>query len=140
MWDISACLPYLALALAALALCLRRMRRTCRLSPFWFTVCLLHAALRKRGTDVQAARASMRGLTKFAVPLTHYRGSGHSDLRRSSAIIAGVPVRWYSPAAAAAAASPAPAPTLPVIVFFHGGGWVLGDVDTHDAPCAALGE
>jgi acetyl esterase len=29
---------------------------------------------------------------------------------------------------------------LPVIVFFHGGGWVQGDVDTHDAPCAALGQ
>lgn len=31
-------------------------------------------------------------------------------------------------------------PHLPVILFFHGGGWVQGDVDTHDAPCAALGQ
>ncbi|QDV24266.1 alpha/beta hydrolase [Aureliella helgolandensis] len=27
---------------------------------------------------------------------------------------------------------------LPVIVYFHGGGWVLGDIDTHDALCRRL--
>lgn len=26
----------------------------------------------------------------------------------------------------------------PVIVFFHGGGWVIGDLDTHDNVCRAL--
>jgi acetyl esterase len=26
----------------------------------------------------------------------------------------------------------------PLIVFFHGGGWVVGDLDTHDAPCRLL--
>jgi acetyl esterase len=26
----------------------------------------------------------------------------------------------------------------PVLLFFHGGGWVVGDLDTHDAPCRAL--
>jgi acetyl esterase len=40
-----------------------------------------------------------------------------------------LPVRFYSPG------SDGP---LPVIVFFHGGGWVAGDLDTHDAVCAAL--
>ena len=28
--------------------------------------------------------------------------------------------------------------TLPVIVYFHGGGWVLGDIETHDALCRDL--
>jgi acetyl esterase/lipase len=26
----------------------------------------------------------------------------------------------------------------PAIVFFHGGGWVIGDLDSHDQPCRAL--
>ena len=28
--------------------------------------------------------------------------------------------------------------TAPVLVFFHGGGWVIGDLDTHDALCAEI--
>tara|TARA_B100000700_G_scaffold320947_1_gene419207 strand:+ start:382 stop:1341 length:960 start_codon:yes stop_codon:yes gene_type:complete len=28
----------------------------------------------------------------------------------------------------------------PVIVYFHGGGWVIGSVDTHDEPCRAIAE
>jgi acetyl esterase len=27
---------------------------------------------------------------------------------------------------------------LPVLVFFHGGGWVIGDLDTHDVVCRRL--
>ncbi len=27
---------------------------------------------------------------------------------------------------------------LPLLVYFHGGGWVGGDLDTHDAPCRLL--
>ncbi|MFE1379738.1 alpha/beta hydrolase [Streptomyces sp. NPDC058740] len=38
----------------------------------------------------------------------------------------GVPVRVYEGA------------TAPVVVFAHGGGWVLGDLDTHDRLCRAL--
>ena len=26
----------------------------------------------------------------------------------------------------------------PVVVYFHGGGWTFGDLDTHDVPCRAL--
>src|SRR4051795_7374681 len=26
----------------------------------------------------------------------------------------------------------------PLLVFFHGGGWVIGDLDTHDAACRLL--
>jgi acetyl esterase len=42
-----------------------------------------------------------------------------------------VGVRLYVPAAA----EPAPGPLL---VYFHGGGWVQGSVDTHDAGCRLL--
>ncbi len=27
---------------------------------------------------------------------------------------------------------------LPILVFFHGGGWVIGDLDTHDVLCRSL--
>jgi acetyl esterase len=40
-----------------------------------------------------------------------------------------VPVRIYRPDADA---------PLPVVVYFHGGGWVIGDLDTHDAVCHRL--
>ena len=36
----------------------------------------------------------------------------------------GVPVRLYRPSADNG---------LPLLVFLHGGGWMLGDLDTHDA-------
>lgn len=40
-----------------------------------------------------------------------------------------VPVRVYKPGQAG---------DLPVVMFFHGGGWVLGSVETHDALCRHL--
>ncbi len=41
-----------------------------------------------------------------------------------------VPVRIYSPSPKTAA--------VPVIVFYHGGGWVLGDVEGYDALCSEM--
>jgi acetyl esterase len=43
-----------------------------------------------------------------------------------------IPLRLYRPAGLAS-----PAPTL---VYFHGGGWVIGDLDTHDVLCRELAE
>jgi len=39
-----------------------------------------------------------------------------------------IPVRIYTPAEG----------SLASLVYFHGGGWLLGDLDTHDAVCRAL--
>jgi acetyl esterase len=33
---------------------------------------------------------------------------------------------------------PADEPDLPIFMWFHGGGWVVGSPDTHDSPCRAL--
>ena len=41
-------------------------------------------------------------------------------------------LRLYRPRSVPAEAA------LPVLVFFHGGGWVLGDLDTHDTVCREL--
>lgn len=42
-----------------------------------------------------------------------------------------VPVRIYRPTDVAASNAPA-------LVYFHGGGWVIGDLDTHDSLCRDL--
>jgi len=41
-----------------------------------------------------------------------------------------IPLRIYTPVAAGGGS--------PALVFFHGGGWVIGDLDTHDALCRTL--
>ena len=53
------------------------------------------------------------------------------DLRTDAAHGA-VPLRHYRPAGAADGA------VLPALVYFHGGGWTIGDLDTHDVLCREL--
>lgn len=43
-----------------------------------------------------------------------------------------VPMRLYRPLGSRAE------DVLPVLVYFHGGGWVIGDLDTHDTLCRQL--
>ena len=43
-----------------------------------------------------------------------------------------IPLRLYRPLGAAAGS------VLPVLVYYHGGGWVIGDLDTHDTLCREL--
>ena len=62
-----------------------------------------------------AARERFRALPRRDV---------HPDLRVQERVIEGVPVRIYWPETE----DPCP----PVILFFHGGGWVVGDLDTYD--------
>ncbi|HEU4362628.1 MAG TPA: alpha/beta hydrolase [Mycobacterium sp.] len=69
---------------------------------------------------VGAARQRLRGLPRRPV---------HPELRVEDRAIAGpagdLPVRIYWPPATGSGAAP-------VVVFFHGGGFVAGDLDTHD--------
>lgn len=80
----------------------------------------------ERSTPAQA-RAQMRASVRSAGPF----------LGRAPALpvvdehrVAGVLVRRYLPTASGGA--------LPAVVYFHGGGWVVGDLDTHDNVCRAL--
>ena len=43
-----------------------------------------------------------------------------------------IPLRIYRPLGSA------PDAVLPVLVFYHGGGWTIGDFDTHDTLCREL--
>ena len=45
----------------------------------------------------------------------------------------GIPMRLYRPHTAAAQ-------VLPVLVYYHGGGWTIGDLDTHDVLCRQLAQ
>ena len=55
-------------------------------------------------------------------------GSG-PEVRVEDTTLSGVPVRVFQPHDSL---------DIPLLVFFHGGGWVQGSVRTHDQPCRAL--
>jgi acetyl esterase len=63
----------------------------------------------------EAARARFRALPRKPV---------FPEVRAEDREIDGVPVRIYWP--------PDAEPAAPVVLFFHGGGWVVGDLDTYD--------
>ena len=77
--------------------------------------------------SVQERRSEMRRATPLAMPVA-------TDLHVTERIIPGpeadLRLRIYRPFGAGA--------RPPAIVFFHGGGWVVGDLDTHDASCRVL--
>jgi len=64
---------------------------------------------RPASTPEPATIGAVRNLTAGTVPIRVYRPAGVPDATR-----------------------------LPVLVFFHGGGWVIGDLDTHDTLCRQL--
>jgi acetyl esterase len=71
-------------------------------------------------------RAMMTGMTQM---LERPRGEIHA----TDLTIPGthpIPARLYRPSADATPG--------PVLVYFHGGGWVIGDLDTHDPLCAEI--
>ena len=81
---------------------------------------LVNAAEKKmhEGTPAEA-RAAFRTLTvDFLKPEDVVPVGSVEDLT-----VAGRPARLYRPEGAA---------ETPTLVFFHGGGWVIGDLDTHD--------
>ncbi|BCZ25553.1 alpha/beta hydrolase [Mycobacterium senriense] len=73
--------------------------------------------------DAQASRAQMRESTVgFPGPQIHV----DVDELSLPGPAGDIPARHYRPAGGEAA---------PLLVFYHGGGWSIGDLDTHDALC-----
>ncbi len=73
------------------------------------------------------------------------------DLRRSVRVVSGAPIAGARVQETTVAGVDGPLPARlfvpdeaqgvvrgPLIVYFHGGGWVVGDRDTHDQPCRLL--
>ncbi|MDP9028568.1 MAG: alpha/beta hydrolase, partial [Actinomycetota bacterium] len=73
-------------------------------------------------SDVPTARAVLRGIAFGG----HDGPSGEPpvDSVRSEVIAGSIPVRVYTPDHAE---------PIPTILLYHGGGFVIGDLDTHDA-------
>jgi acetyl esterase len=73
--------------------------------------------------EARAAMTALAALGKYPDPLA-------AIADRSIPGPAGpIPVRVYTPQEQQ---------PLPVVVYFHGGGWVIGGIDTHDATCQQL--
>ena len=71
------------------------------------------AMMRQMVQITERPRGDLAHVVDFTIPSAH----GHA-----------IPARVYS-----AVANPGPGP---VVAFYHGGGWVIGDLETHDALCA----
>jgi acetyl esterase len=70
---------------------------------------------------------------KVFASLNQLFGTGPSEvLAEDKMMESGFSLRIYRPAMTNAT------DTLPVVMYFHGGGWVLGDIQTHDALCRRL--
>src|SRR5690606_4119916 len=83
-----------------------------------------------RQLGVDAARELYR-MTRFTVGVPHKEPAQTEDLAAEGPAGA-IPLRLYRPAKAGADE------VLPCVVYFHGGGWVLGDLSTHDEVCRGL--
>ena len=71
--------------------------------------------MRTMGHLTETPRGDIARVADFAIP----GDGGHS-----------IPARLYSPTATAKDG--------PVLVYYHGGGWVIGDLETHDPLCAEI--
>ncbi|MCX4777722.1 alpha/beta hydrolase [Streptomyces sp. NBC_01264] len=97
------------------------MSGTDRLSPAARRLCDAMAAVFPGPGDPDALRAAASGSP----------GGGPEVASARDADADGVPVRIYDP-------EPGGGEGRPLVAFFHGGGWVMCGLDTHDALCRAL--
>ena len=80
----------------------------------------------RRESSIDEARAGLRAAAEAVF------GPVEPVARVTDLLVRGrvvIPVRLYHPDPSAA---------LPVVIYAHGGGWVLGDLETHDRLCRAL--
>jgi acetyl esterase len=85
-------------------------------TPVWYSIPLTEA----RQQRVLSAPI-MNGTPEFV---------GHVEDRAILGPLGEIPIRIYTPEGDG---------PFPVLIYFHGGGWVLSNLDTHDALCRKLG-
>ncbi|HEX6782513.1 MAG TPA: alpha/beta hydrolase [Solirubrobacterales bacterium] len=79
------------------------------------------------GTDPAQARAQRREEAAIVAERPTIPMARVEDLEIPGPAGA-IPARLYVPQTSAGGPSP-------LLVYFHGGGWVIGDLETHDSPC-----
>ncbi|MFA1547693.1 alpha/beta hydrolase [Actinomadura chokoriensis] len=84
----------------------------------------LEGERRLGGAGVEQAREGL-ARTKALLPKVPERPVATREIDAG-----GVPARLYTPKGLADGS--------PLLVFYHGGGWVIGDIDTHDTVCRYL--
>jgi len=74
-------------------------------------------------TEARRQYREVRATLRPPAPVLHDVRDLHADGKGGP-----IPLRLYRPSEG----------VLPVFVFFHGGGWVVGDLDTHDVVCRQI--
>jgi acetyl esterase len=87
------------------------------------------ARLRSGELTVAEMRAGLAELAAFGEPTRSSKVEARDTLLPGGAI----PIRIHSPAESESK-------LLPGLVYFHGGGWLSGDLDSHAPICRALAE
>jgi acetyl esterase len=77
----------------------------------------------------EAGRAQFAGLMQLVGPKDVPVGKTENLVVPSAA--GGIPIRVYTPVAAGR-------DPMPALIYFHGGGWVIGNIDTHDGLCRLM--
>jgi acetyl esterase len=132
----------------------RLLKAVCGLPP-WVLRRLFGPPVQVEGQTLAPDIQALLGMARLAGSESFTEGVPIADARRNRRLEAEVvaerpplamarvePVEIPGPAGPIAARRyvphGAPAESAPLLVYCHGGGWVIGDLETHDAPCRFL--
>jgi len=79
-------------------------------------------------TDL-SPEAARKQMLELALPVDPALSVNKTEDRRIPGPGGAIPIRLYYPEGD---------PPFPVLVYFHGGGWVIGSIESHDALCHAI--
>jgi acetyl esterase len=85
------------------------------------------------GTDPADAEKARRYMAEHRLPRPEPPAVGSVTDRTIPGPAGEIPVRVYRPGAGRSAGV-----RPPIVVYYHGGGWVIGDLESHDGNCRAL--
>lgn len=87
------------------------------------------AALNAPALHTQTPAAVREGMKMQLAMFGSPQPIAHIENHTIPVVSGEIPIRIYTPEGNG---------PFPVLVFFHGGGWVIGDLDTHDGVCRSL--